>query len=402
MVAVPLGSRGGVISSNGVGITHSLKPVKEYIAPAINNANYTSSSGTKSAVSLLSKFSKYAAPLASVAVRANPYLSAAMLLYEGYQYFTADDEETGADSIRTSTSQNSDPFAKIDNPSPLDISLSSLQRSPTIKLKKYDPSSFTLENEQSETLIGVMKSSSEATQKALSVLIDSTNAVAVATSNVSRSVNSLGVILAQMASSSSSPTIVNETSPELLAILSGIASILQNQVSSNSTANSDDIVEALNSIGSSLGNQSSPNINIDVSSVAEALDAIKSSLDDGLRDVQTSIEDKPLPDLGMLSEVIANLGTSINPAHREDYYKNSSEVANYNLTPKTVKDMDGNEIATASPLDIKTTSHASTARKHTDENNFELEDEDFDMWDGIPVMDFLGYDSFSKAYNLDS
>ncbi|MDD2358751.1 MAG: hypothetical protein PHX13_12650 [Thiovulaceae bacterium] len=54
----------------------------------------------------------------------------------------------------------------------------------------------------------------------------------------------------------------------------------------------------------------------------------------------------------------------------------------YQKTVVDVKDMDGNVVANVAPRELKNSELASTARKHTDQNNFELDDDDIDTMVG--------------------
>lgn len=57
---------------------------------------------------------------------------------------------------------------------------------------------------------------------------------------------------------------------------------------------------------------------------------------------------------------------------------------NYHKTVQDVVDMDGNKMASVAPRDLKNIVSASTARKHTDQNNFEVTDDDIDTMFTMP------------------
>lgn len=55
------------------------------------------------------------------------------------------------------------------------------------------------------------------------------------------------------------------------------------------------------------------------------------------------------------------------------------EKHQYSKTPVWIRDLDGNLVAEMSPRDAAAVKNISQARKDTDTNNFEMEDEDFDL-----------------------
>ncbi len=52
----------------------------------------------------------------------------------------------------------------------------------------------------------------------------------------------------------------------------------------------------------------------------------------------------------------------------------------YQTTQTTIQDLDGETVANKTPLELEAISNATKARKTTDENNFELDDSDFDIF----------------------
>jgi hypothetical protein len=104
-------------------------------------------------------------------------------------------------------------------------------------------------------------------------------------------------------------------------------------------------------------------------------------------------------DMASVSSSIDGLKSEINPSSRVDFYDKQNTIADYKTTSIDIQDLDGNIIATDTPLNIKTRNEASSARKTTDENNFELDDEDFDMWDTMPdISDIFAKYSYVDMY----
>jgi hypothetical protein len=64
----------------------------------------------------------------------------------------------------------------------------------------------------------------------------------------------------------------------------------------------------------------------------------------------------------------------------------SNEDFEYKKGAVPIKDLDGNTVTNQAPRDIEMMKNASDTRKATDENNFELDDEDFDIMDMIPDL----------------
>jgi len=366
------------------------------ISHSSNNTSYrgvNTVSSRPSALSLSSKGSslaktlasvgKYAVTAGSLVGRANPYIAGAMLLYEGYKYFSAD---TGGSSLSgvvsvdsTSTISSSVPsFDSISSSSAL-TSLSS-KGSSVVTLPKLDLEDLPSSSREGKTLLEVLENGNKDVLHAIGLLLDSNNAIAEATSNVALSVNSLGVFLSQLASDSSSmASIKSSFYVDLIKILSE-SSLLQSPEAKNV---SEDIKDF-----SDFSSKPSFNPHHTFESWSEPSDL-------GLNS-ESDIDDAPTT----LMDAIASLGTSINPKGRADYFLKQNQISDYHLTPKDIKDMDGEVISTSTPLDIKTTAHASTARKHTDENNFELDEEDFDLWDNLPDMDFLFNYDYSSVDHL--
>ncbi len=67
----------------------------------------------------------------------------------------------------------------------------------------------------------------------------------------------------------------------------------------------------------------------------------------------------------------------------------------YAKTPQKVKDWDENELADIAPREARLVKDATTAIKHTDENNFELDPEDVDLITPLDIKSVFGYNGDS-------
>jgi len=65
----------------------------------------------------------------------------------------------------------------------------------------------------------------------------------------------------------------------------------------------------------------------------------------------------------------------------------------YAKTPQKVFDWDNNELADIPPREARLVKDATTAIKHTDENNFELDDEDVEIATPLEISSIFGYAS---------
>lgn len=76
-------------------------------------------------------------------------------------------------------------------------------------------------------------------------------------------------------------------------------------------------------------------------------------------------------------------------------HADSAKVVSSHLqTPQDIKDLDGNVVVTASPMQIEAIKHASDARHKTDTNNQEYDHDDFNNpFDLIPTLPFIGRNS---------
>jgi hypothetical protein len=65
----------------------------------------------------------------------------------------------------------------------------------------------------------------------------------------------------------------------------------------------------------------------------------------------------------------------------------------YKKTATAVKDLDGQTVASISPREAELVKNATVAKKTTDENNFELDNEDYDIMDVLPdISPLLQYE----------
>jgi vacuolar-type H+-ATPase subunit E/Vma4 len=72
------------------------------------------------------------------------------------------------------------------------------------------------------------------------------------------------------------------------------------------------------------------------------------------------------------------------------------ESLEYHSTPIEVKDMDGNTMVNVAPRELKNIESASTARKHTDQNNFEMHDDEIDSMFTMPdISQIFKYDNLT-------
>jgi|GEM_PF-2032890 hypothetical protein len=73
------------------------------------------------------------------------------------------------------------------------------------------------------------------------------------------------------------------------------------------------------------------------------------------------------------------------------------EAKVYAKTPQKVKDWDENELADIAPREARLVKDATAAIKNTDENNFELDDEDVDLITPLDIKSVFGYDGDSAT-----
>ena len=102
--------------------------------------------------------------------------------------------------------------------------------------------------------------------------------------------------------------------------------------------------------------------------------SLKSSIDrvsDGLKEVSKNNGANISLAIGSLNQNLAKISDSIKG--RFDIEK---ERHTYEKTPQSIKDLDGEIVAKMSPRDAQTVKNVSEARVATDENNFELSDND--------------------------
>lgn len=67
----------------------------------------------------------------------------------------------------------------------------------------------------------------------------------------------------------------------------------------------------------------------------------------------------------------------------------------FNMTQQPINDLDGQSVANLSPRDATLIKNASQARMATDENNFELEQDDLDIADFVDISSIFGYEKIT-------
>lgn len=95
--------------------------------------------------------------------------------------------------------------------------------------------------------------------------------------------------------------------------------------------------------------------------------------------------------------ILVNDGVAIQKTEK-DLLLQSHEIEKheFNKTVQSVNDLDGNKMAEIAPRDLKNIESVSTARKHTDQNNFEVSNDDIDMMHLIPdLSSIFKYDSLT-------
>lgn len=98
-----------------------------------------------------------------------------------------------------------------------------------------------------------------------------------------------------------------------------------------------------------------------------------------------------------LVEAISALGDLINPPERTDFYTTSTAVNEYKITPASVTDIFGNDLVTASPLELQTMKNIGVATSTALENSTTAEDAGLD--DILSDYDSLGVD-FLKIFQF--
>ncbi|WP_434658483.1 hypothetical protein [Sulfurimonas sp. NW9] len=408
MGAVPLGSSSSISGNYATGTFGS----SSSYGSAVNNINYRNTAVRKSLFEGAKAVFKTGA---KSLVRFNPYLAGAMLLYEGYDLYKGYNASSssssssdvavpiGSSSDNTSTvpSFNVPPFdssgtlltdvVNYNNNRGVDFVGSVAQNSSKIN----DSVSRLLDISSSyegSNLLEVLISNNEKTNKILMALVSAVNNFAVSSSVSSSSISTnLGFIGS-----------VLSTQAQQDAMYYNLGS-LDDYAKSSLTP--PDVNDSLNN--SSLPDDSytpptfdnSNPFNIQYTYEQQVLSPEEYrrflGLDSG---ADLSEFEYETPALGGID--IAPLVSAINPASREEFFEKSNQISDYKMTPVPAVDLDGNTItdATLSPLEVERIKNASTARKHTDENNFELDEDDFDMW-SLPNMDFLDDIKYSNIYS---
>jgi hypothetical protein len=76
--------------------------------------------------------------------------------------------------------------------------------------------------------------------------------------------------------------------------------------------------------------------------------------------------------------------TEVDMDFMKPFYEKGAEDYDYKKNPLSIRDLDGQTVATHSPREIEAIKNATLSRKTTDENNLELDEEDFDIMDSLP------------------
>lgn len=71
------------------------------------------------------------------------------------------------------------------------------------------------------------------------------------------------------------------------------------------------------------------------------------------------------------------------------------ESYEFKKTSKVIQDLDGEVVATMAPREAELAKNATVGRKVTDENNFELDDDDIDISMPIDISSCFGYEKYS-------
>ena len=406
MGAVPLGASG--IDSAG-------------IHPA-NNVNFSRLGSSVAKTSMLGIARKALSFGGRALLRLNPYVAGAMMLYDGYELYKAysdsspsSDASSGAGVVPISASSDNSTTKSSFNVPTTGLVLPDVASANNSKnlmfLNNVATSSATINNDVQRTLsvppatdgrnlLDVLIQNNEKTNKILASLVQSVNNFSVTSSvnssSISHALNFLGATLATQVQQDAlyykladSKQYVNDlqTHPD-------IDNSLQNDL--NGWSDSLDSVDTSDYANGFVNNghlKVIPDDFIFGRSMNHTLYTYAVPTHSRVP-IQSDDSDNYNSPAGM-----DDLVSAINPASREEFYQKNNLVSDYKLTPKPAVDLDGNVITDSkvSPLDVEHINNSATARKHTDENNFELEDEDFDLWN-LPNMDFLQDVDYSQVY----
>ena len=395
MGAVPLGASG--IDSAG-------------IHPA-NNVNFSRLGSTVAKTSMLGIARKALSIGGRALLRLNPYVAGAMMLYDGYELYKAysdssssSDASSGAGVVpipASSDNSTTRPSFNVPTSGLVLPDVASANNSKNLMfLNNVATSSATINNDVQRTLsappptdgrnlLDVLIQNNEKTNKILASLVQSVNNFSVTSSvnssSISHALNFLGATLATQVQQDALYYKLADAKHYVddLRTNPDIDSSLYNDVNGSSDSSG-----AINVIPDGFIFGRSPNHTL-----------YSYSVPNGSRVSSDSTVSNDYNSPAGLGVDMGALVSAINPASREEFYQKNNLVSDYKLTPKPAVDLDGNVISDSnvSPLDVEHIKNTATARKHTDENNFELDDEDFDLWN-LPNMDFLQDVDYSQVY----
>jgi hypothetical protein len=81
--------------------------------------------------------------------------------------------------------------------------------------------------------------------------------------------------------------------------------------------------------------------------------------------------------------------TEVDMEFMKPFYEKGAEDYDYKKNPLSLRDLDGQAVATKSPREIEAIKNATVSRKTTDENNLEFDEDDFDIMDSLPDLSGL-------------
>ena len=81
--------------------------------------------------------------------------------------------------------------------------------------------------------------------------------------------------------------------------------------------------------------------------------------------------------------------TEVDMEFMKPFYEKGAEDYDYKKNPLSLRDLDGQTVATKSPRELEAIKNGTIARKTTDENNLEFDEDDFDIMDSLPDLSGL-------------
>jgi len=367
MGVVSLGSAGNMGASSSAEASAALS--------GVNTASRVHTSVVKgsSLVNTLLKYGKYVVPLLRATTRLNPYFTGAMALYDAYDYFSSPSSSSSGKSgavplsgsgkgQAVSSSASSSVGGAVGGDSSVagrtyESAMTSLQNPAKVKvLPKIELSESS--STDGKTLLSVLEQNNRQLLEAMSMMLESSNANAVSTSNVAKSMNMVGLMLGQIASDNSSmASVTSSFYVDLLKILS----------SAFPEKSEENIADSLNDLYESDDGYTIPHARgrADITTTRTFVDSTE--------DLDASVSG-----FESVSASIDSLVSAINPDGRSDYFVKQNVLSDFQANDVSITDLDGNVVVTDAPMKVKARADASVARKVTDENNFELDDDDFD------------------------